>query len=89
MAFLRLDAAVLRGEGLDRLNRQAGSRRAFNAGVLERLTLIAMCCSAGFSLDEIAHMFGSSPSSAAILRAAFLVRLDLFTAVVPFGAIVQ
>jgi DNA-binding transcriptional MerR regulator len=34
-----------------------GLRRLFNAGVLERLALIAMGRAAGFSLDEIAHMF--------------------------------
>lgn len=34
-----------------------GLRRVFAAGVLERLALIALGRSAGFSLDEIAHMF--------------------------------
>ena len=34
-----------------------GLRRVFAAGVLERLSLIALGRSAGFSLDEIAHMF--------------------------------
>jgi DNA-binding transcriptional MerR regulator len=34
-----------------------GLRRLFNAGVLERLALIALGRSAGFSLDEIARMF--------------------------------
>jgi DNA-binding transcriptional MerR regulator len=34
-----------------------GLRRLFNAGVLERLALIAMGRAAGFSLDEIARMF--------------------------------
>lgn len=35
-----------------------GMRRVFDAGVLERLALIALGRSAGFSLDEIARMFG-------------------------------
>jgi DNA-binding transcriptional MerR regulator len=35
-----------------------GLHRVFNPGVLERLALIAMGRSAGFSLDEIALMFG-------------------------------
>lgn len=34
-----------------------GLRRLFNAGVLERLALIALGRTAGFSLDEIARMF--------------------------------
>lgn len=34
-----------------------GLRRLFDAAVLERLALIALGRSAGFSLDEIAHMF--------------------------------
>jgi len=35
-----------------------GLRRLFGANVLERLALIALGRSAGFSLDEIAHMIG-------------------------------
>ena len=35
-----------------------GLRRLFDAGVLERLALIALGRAAGFSLDEIAGMFG-------------------------------
>ena len=34
-----------------------GLRRVFDAGVLERLALIALARSAGFSLDEVARMF--------------------------------
>jgi len=36
-----------------------GLRRVFNANILERLALIALGRSAGFSLDEIARMIGS------------------------------
>lgn len=36
-----------------------GLRRLFNADVLERLGLIALGRSAGFSLDEIARMIGA------------------------------
>jgi DNA-binding transcriptional MerR regulator len=36
-----------------------GLRRLFNANVLERLALIALGRSAGFSLDEIARMIGA------------------------------
>jgi DNA-binding transcriptional MerR regulator len=36
-----------------------GLRRMFDAGVLERLSLIALGRAAGFSLDEIASMFGA------------------------------
>ena len=35
-----------------------GLRRVFDAGVLERLSLVALGRAAGFSLDEIATMFG-------------------------------
>ena len=35
-----------------------GLRRVFSADVLERLALISMGRAAGFSLDEIARMFG-------------------------------
>lgn len=36
-----------------------GLRRVFDAGVLERLALIALGRSAGFSLEDIAHMFAA------------------------------
>src|SRR5690606_3767285 len=36
-----------------------GLRRVFDTGVLERLALIALGRSAGFSLDEISRMFAS------------------------------
>jgi DNA-binding transcriptional MerR regulator len=36
-----------------------GLRRLFDSGVLERLVLISLGRAAGFSLDEIALMFGS------------------------------
>ena len=36
-----------------------GLRRLFDAGVLERLALIALGRTAGFSLEEIARMFGA------------------------------
>ena len=36
-----------------------GLRRVFDAGVLERLALIALGRSAGFSLDDIARMFAA------------------------------
>lgn len=36
-----------------------GLRRLFDAGVLERLALVALGRSAGFSLDEIALMFAA------------------------------
>lgn len=39
-----------------------GLRRVFGAGVLERLALIALGRSAGFSLDEIARMFAPDGS---------------------------
>jgi len=36
-----------------------GLHRIFDSGILERLVLISLGRAAGFSLDEIAHMFGS------------------------------
>ncbi len=54
----RLDAALLRREGLIASTGRQGLRRLFDAGVLERLALIALGRAAGFSLDEIARMFG-------------------------------
>lgn len=36
-----------------------GLRRVYDAGVLERLALIALGRAAGFSLEEIARMFGA------------------------------
>jgi DNA-binding transcriptional MerR regulator len=35
-----------------------GLRRLFDPDVIERLALIALACSAGFTLDEVARMFG-------------------------------
>ncbi len=45
--------------GLIKSTGRRGLRRVFPAGVLERLALIALGRSAGFSLDEIAAMFAS------------------------------
>lgn len=46
-------------KGLIRSRGRRGLRRLFDAGVLERLALIALGQSAGFSLDEMARMFGA------------------------------
>ena len=45
------------GKGLIASVGRSGLRRVFDAGVLERLALIAVGRAAGFSLDEIAAMF--------------------------------
>jgi DNA-binding transcriptional MerR regulator len=45
-------------KGLIRAVGRRGLRRLFDPGVLQRLALIAMGRAAGFSLDEIARMFG-------------------------------
>lgn len=55
-----LPASALRfyeEKGLIRSIGRRGLRRVYAAGVLERLALIALGRSAGFSLDEIARMF--------------------------------
>jgi DNA-binding transcriptional MerR regulator len=44
-------------KGLIRSIGRRGLRRLFDAGVLERLALIAVGRASGFSLDEIARMF--------------------------------
>lgn len=46
-------------KGLIRSMGRRGLRRVFDPAVLERLALIALGRSAGFSLDEIARMFAS------------------------------
>ena len=46
-------------KGLVRPVGRRGLRRLFDPNVLERLALIALGRSAGFSLDEIAHMFAA------------------------------
>ena len=45
-------------KGLIASTGRRGLRRLFDPGVLERLALIAVGRTAGFSLDEIARMFG-------------------------------
>ena len=55
-----LPASALRyyeEKGLIKSIGRRGLRRVFPAGVIERLALIALGRSAGFSLDEIASMF--------------------------------
>jgi DNA-binding transcriptional MerR regulator len=56
-----LPASTLRfyeEKGLIRSIGRHGLRRLFDPGVVERLALIALSRSAGFSLNEIAGMFG-------------------------------
>ena len=55
-----------------------GLRRVFGADVLERLALIALGRSAGFSLDEIAGMLGADgrPNIDRVLLAAKADELD-------------
>jgi DNA-binding transcriptional MerR regulator len=52
-----------------------GLRRVFAAGVLERLALIALGRSAGFSLDEIARMFAPD-GRPRIDRSALVAKAD-------------
>jgi DNA-binding transcriptional MerR regulator len=56
----RLSASTLRfyeEKGLIRSTGRRGLRRQFNPDTLQRLALVALGRSAGFSLDEIASMF--------------------------------
>lgn len=52
-----------------------GLRRVFDAGVLERLALIALGRAAGYSLDEIASMFAPD-GGPRIDRAQLLAKAD-------------
>ena len=57
-----LPASTLRHYEEKRLIRsigRSGLRRVFDAGVLERLSMISLGRSAGFSLDEMARMFSA------------------------------
>ncbi|OQW41247.1 MAG: MerR family transcriptional regulator [Proteobacteria bacterium SG_bin4] len=61
-------------KGLIRSCGRSGLRRLFNAHVIERLALISLGRSAGFSLDEIAEMF--TPEGPDINRALLLAKAD-------------
>jgi DNA-binding transcriptional MerR regulator len=70
-----LPASTLRyyeSKGLIASIGRSGLRRVFDRSVLQRLALIALGRSAGFSLEEIAHMFapdGGPNIDRALLRA--------------------
>jgi len=65
-------------KGLIASSGRRGLRRLFDAGVLERLALIAVGRAAGFSLDEIARMFapGGGPRIDRQMLAAKADELD-------------
>ena len=65
-------------KGLIASTGRRGLRRLFDGGVLERLALIAVGRSAGFSLDEIAQMFvpGGTPRIDRRMLAAKADELD-------------
>lgn len=72
-----LPASALRfyeEKGLIQSTGRSGLRRLFNAGVVERLALISLARSAGFSLDEIAAMF--TPTGPKINRALLAAKAD-------------
>ena len=58
-----------------------GLRRLFEVGVLERLALIAVGRAAGFSLDEIAAMFGAD-GRPSIDREALAAKADALGATI-------
>lgn len=62
-------------KGLIRPIGRHGLRRVYDAGVLERLALVALGRAAGFSLDEIAAMLGAT-GKPTIDRAALARRAD-------------
>lgn len=61
-------------KGLIQSNGRNGLRRLFDANVLERLALISLGRSAGFSLDEIREMF--TPKGPEINRTLLLTKAD-------------
>jgi len=72
-----LPASTLRfyeEKGLIQSTGRVGLRRLFNSDVIERLALIALGRSVGFSLDEIGEMF--SPEGPDINRALLLAKAD-------------
>lgn len=72
-----LPASTLRfyeEKGLIQSTGRNGLRRRYNANVVERLALISLGSSAGFSLDEIGEMF--TPEGPDINRALLLAKAD-------------
>ena len=72
-----LPASTLRfyeEKGLIQSNGRNGLRRLFSTDVLERLALISLGRSAGFSLDEIAEMF--TPQGPEINRELLLAKAE-------------
>ena len=72
-----LPASTLRfyeEKGLIQSTGRNGLRRLFDANVIERLALISLASSAGFSLDEIGDMF--TPEGPDINRALLLAKAD-------------
>ena len=62
-------------KGLIAAGGRRGLRRQYDPGVLERLALIALGRTAGFSLDEIARMFGPD-GQPALDRAMLAAKAD-------------
>jgi DNA-binding transcriptional MerR regulator len=72
-----LPASTLRfyeEKGLIQSSGRSGLRRLFSSNVIERLTLISLGRSAGFSLDEIGEMF--TPEGPDINRTLLLAKAD-------------
>jgi DNA-binding transcriptional MerR regulator len=72
-----LPASTLRyyeEKGLIQSYGRSGLRRLFHADVLQRLALISLACSAGFSLEEISEMF--TPQGPEINRQLLLKKAD-------------
>lgn len=68
-------------KGLIRSIGRRGLRRLFDAGVLDRLALIALGRSAGFALDEIGRMFAPD-GRLRVSRAALATRADSLNATI-------
>lgn len=63
-------------KGLIKSIGRSGLRRVFNENVVEHLALISLGRAAGFSLEEIAGMFGGKPKVVTIDRRALTEKAD-------------
>ena len=85
-----LPASALRfyeEKGLIASTGRRGLRRIFDAGVLERLALIALGRASGFSLEEIASMFSADGRLQIDRQALVLKAADLDTTIRKLGAL--
>ncbi|XVV16199.1 helix-turn-helix domain-containing protein [Actinoplanes sp. CA-131856] len=69
-------------KGLIAPNGRRGLRRQYDAGVMQRLALIALGRNAGFSLDEIRRLIPDPGGAPALDRAMLTARADELTSTI-------